>query len=63
MLECLFLWYLFDLDLWLSVMSCGVMSTIASTYTPRHKGKYLQNRQHIIFPIKNGSITLDIFIR
>jgi hypothetical protein len=27
-LECLCLWYLFDLDLWLSVMSCGVMSTI-----------------------------------
>jgi hypothetical protein len=39
-LECLFLWYLFDLDLWLSVMNCGVMSTIASAYTPRHKGKY-----------------------
>jgi hypothetical protein len=33
-----------DLDLWLSVMSCGVMSTTASTYTPRHKGKCLQNR-------------------
>jgi hypothetical protein len=28
-LECLFLWYLFDLDLWLSVMSRGVMSTIS----------------------------------
>jgi hypothetical protein len=36
-LECLFLWYLFDLDLWLSVMSCGVMSTITSAY--RHKYK------------------------
>jgi hypothetical protein len=36
-LECLFLWYLFDLDLWLSVMSCGVMSTITSAYTYRHK--------------------------
>jgi hypothetical protein len=40
-LECLFLWYLSDLDLWLSVMGCGVMSTITSAYTPRHKGKYL----------------------
>jgi hypothetical protein len=27
------------LDLWLSVMSCGVMSTIASVYTPRHEEK------------------------
>jgi hypothetical protein len=33
MLQCLFLWYLFDLDLWLSVMSCGVMSIITSAYT------------------------------
>jgi hypothetical protein len=41
-------------------MSCGV---IASTCTSRHKGKYLQNRQHIIFPIKNGSIKLDILLR
>jgi hypothetical protein len=40
-LECLFLWYLSDLDLWLSVMDYGVISTIASAYTPRHKGKYL----------------------
>jgi hypothetical protein len=32
-LECLFLWHLFDLDFWLSVMSCGVMSTIPSAYT------------------------------
>jgi hypothetical protein len=40
-LECLFLWYMSDLDLWLSVMGCGVISTIASSYTPRHKGKYL----------------------
>ena len=63
MLECLFLWYLSDLDLWLSVMGCGVMFTIASAYTPRHKGKYWQNRQHRIIPIKNGSIKLDIFIR
>jgi hypothetical protein len=38
-LECLFLWYLSDLDLWLSVMSRGVMSTITSTYTYRHKYK------------------------
>jgi hypothetical protein len=30
--ECLFLWYMFDLDFWLSVMSCGVMSTITSAY-------------------------------
>jgi hypothetical protein len=37
-LECLFLWYLFDLDLWLSVMSCGEMFTITSAYTYRHKG-------------------------
>ena len=36
-LECLFLWYLFDLDLWLSVMSCGVMSTITSIYMYRYK--------------------------
>jgi hypothetical protein len=36
-LECLFLWYLFDLDIWLSVMSCGVMSTITSAYAYRHK--------------------------
>ena len=40
MLECLFLWYLPNMDLWLSVMSCGVMSTIASAYTHRYK-KYL----------------------
>jgi hypothetical protein len=39
MLECLFLWYMSDLDLWLSVMSCGVMSTIISAYTYRHKYK------------------------
>jgi hypothetical protein len=63
MLECLFLWYLSDLDLWLSVTGCGVMSTIASTCTPRHKGKYLPNRQHRIFLIKNGSIKLDILLR
>jgi hypothetical protein len=37
--ECLFLWYLYDLDLWLSVMNCGVMSTITSAYTYRHKYK------------------------
>jgi hypothetical protein len=37
-LECLFLWYLSDLDLWLGVMVCGVMSTITSSYTYRHKG-------------------------
>jgi hypothetical protein len=36
-LECLFLWYLSDLDLWLSVMGCGVMSTITSAYTYRKK--------------------------
>jgi hypothetical protein len=52
-----------DLDLWLSVMGCGVMSTIASTYTPRHKEKYLQKRQLRIFPIKNGSMKLDILLR
>jgi hypothetical protein len=63
MLECLFLWYMSDLDLWLSVMGCGVMSTIASTYTPRHKEKYLQKRQLRIFPIKNGSMKLDILLR
>jgi hypothetical protein len=32
---CLFLWYLSDLDLWFSVCSRGVMSTITSTYTFR----------------------------
>jgi hypothetical protein len=37
MLECLLLWYLFDLDLWLSVMSYGVMSTITFAYTYRKK--------------------------
>jgi hypothetical protein len=37
--ECLFLWYFFDLDLWLSVMSCGVMSTITSAYTYMYKYK------------------------
>jgi hypothetical protein len=36
-LECLFLWYLADLDLWLSVMGCGVMSTITSANTYRLK--------------------------
>jgi hypothetical protein len=36
-LECLFLWYLSDLDLWLSVISCRVMSTITYAYTYRHK--------------------------
>ena len=44
-------------------MSCGVMSTITSAYTPRHKGKYVQNRPHRIIPIKNGSIKLDILLR
>jgi hypothetical protein len=62
-LECLFLWHLPDLDLWLSVMGCGVVSTIAFTNTPRHKEKCLQNRPHRISPIKNGSIKLDLFIR
>jgi hypothetical protein len=38
-LECLFLWYMSDLDFWLSVMSCVVMSTITSAYTYRHKYK------------------------
>jgi hypothetical protein len=42
MLECLFLWYLSDLDLWLSVMSCGVMSTIPSAYTYRHKKLFIK---------------------
>jgi hypothetical protein len=37
MLECLFLWYLFDLDFWLNVMSCGVMYTITFAYTYRKK--------------------------
>ena len=40
-LECLLLWYLSDLDLLLSVMSCGVMSTIASVYTHRYKKIYI----------------------
>jgi hypothetical protein len=39
MLECLFLWYMSDLDFWLSAMSCGVMSTITSTYMYMHKYK------------------------
>jgi hypothetical protein len=38
-LECLSLWCLFDLDLWLSVISCGVMSTITSACTYRYKYK------------------------
>jgi hypothetical protein len=36
-LECLFLRYLYDLDLWLSVMGCRVMSIITSAYTYKHK--------------------------
>jgi hypothetical protein len=36
-LECLCLWYMSDLVIWLSVMSCGVMSTITSAYAYRHK--------------------------
>jgi hypothetical protein len=36
-LECLFLWYLPDLDLWLSVISCGAMSTITPTYAYKYK--------------------------
>jgi hypothetical protein len=36
-LQCLFLWYLFDLDLWLSVMGCGIMSINTSAYTYRKK--------------------------
>jgi hypothetical protein len=39
MIECLFLWYLSDLDLWLSVNSFGIVSTITSVYTYRHKYK------------------------
>jgi hypothetical protein len=39
MFECLFLWYMSDLDLWLSVMSYGVMSTITYAYTYKHKYK------------------------
>jgi hypothetical protein len=42
MLECLFLWYMSDLDLWLSVMSCGVLSTITFAYTYRHKYKQIK---------------------
>jgi hypothetical protein len=38
-LECLFLWYISDLDLWLSVISCGVMSTITFACTYRYKYK------------------------
>ena len=36
-LKCLFLWYLSDLDLWLIMMGCGVMSIITSAYTYKHK--------------------------
>jgi hypothetical protein len=43
MLECLSLWYLSDLNLCLSVMSCGVMSTIASTYTHRQNNSNNNN--------------------
>jgi hypothetical protein len=42
MLECLFLWHLSDLDLRLSVMSCGIMSTIASAYTHRYKNIFIK---------------------
>jgi hypothetical protein len=45
-LEWLFLWYLYDLDLWLSVITCGVMSTITFAYTYRHK--YKKNKIHKI---------------
>jgi hypothetical protein len=41
-LECLLLWYMSDLDLWLGVMSCGVMSTIASAYTHRYKNIFIK---------------------
>jgi hypothetical protein len=37
MLGCLFLWYMSDLDLWLSMMICGVMPTITFAYTYKKK--------------------------
>jgi hypothetical protein len=40
-LECLFLWKLLDSVLWLSVIGCGVMSTIAFSYTYMHKNVFI----------------------
>jgi hypothetical protein len=59
MLECLFLWLLSDLDLWLSVISCGVMSTITSAYTYRKKMLIKVTRQIRLSPIKNVSSLID----
>jgi hypothetical protein len=50
-LECLFLWYLSDLDHWLSVISCGVMSIISSTYTYRYKKiKFMRLLNNLDYP-------------
>jgi hypothetical protein len=46
-LECLFLWYLPHLNLWLSVMSCGVMSTITSAYTHRQNNNNNNNNYYV----------------
>jgi hypothetical protein len=58
MLECLFLWYLSDLDLWLSVMSCGVMSTITSAYIYRKKMLIKVTRQIRLSLIKKNVYSL-----
>jgi hypothetical protein len=60
MLECLFLWYLSDLDLWLSAMSCEVMSTITSAYTYRKKILIKITRQTRLSLIKLSSLTISI---
>jgi hypothetical protein len=48
------------LDLWLSVMSCGVMSTITSAYTYRKKMLMKITRQTRLSLIKVSSLTIYI---
>jgi hypothetical protein len=62
-LECLFLWYLSNLDLWLSVMSCGVMSTITSAHTYREKMLIKITRQTRLSLIKVSSLTIFIYLK
>jgi hypothetical protein len=59
-LECLFLWYLSDLVLWLSVMNCGVISTIASAYAYRKNMLIKITRQTRLSLIKVSSLTISI---
>jgi hypothetical protein len=59
-LECLFLWYLFDLDLWLSVISCGVMSTITPAYTYRKKTVIKISKWTRLSLIKESSLAKSI---